>query len=101
MYAWAQMPGDSVDAVYEVGRMLLQRLMSQYKVLLSNKHAGLASSARLVKPLHVAAVWSLIVGEAAFSASCACQSLCIGQAGFWLHFQFGYLSLSHCLSSAA
>ena len=84
MYTWAQMPGDSWEELHKVGIMLLQRLVSQYKVLLSNKHAGLASSSKLARPLEVTAVWSLIVGEADFSAFCVGQSLCIGQVKLWL-----------------
>ena len=86
MYTWAQMSGDSQGELHKVGIMLLQRLVSQYKVLLSNKHAGLASSSKLARPLKVAAVWSLIVGEAYFSACRAAPSLCIGQVELWLYF---------------
>ena len=82
MYTWAQMNGQmngaSFDDLQQVGTMLLQRLASQYKVLLINKHAGIATSAKLAIPLQVAAVWSLIVGAASFSACCAC--LCVVHA---------------------
>ena len=65
MYAWAQWVGaPAPDHLRGLGSMMLQRLVSQYTVLLSGKHAGLSSSDKRARPLGVAAIWTLIVGEA-------------------------------------
>ena len=72
MYAWAQRERvgfqSKRDTLDDLGTMFLQRLVSQYKVLLCGKFAGLDKSNILVRPLAVAAVWSMILGK----AFCAC-----------------------------
>ena len=65
MYAWAQWAAaPAPDHLRDLGSMMLQRLISQYTVLLSGKHAGLSTSDKRARPLGVAAIWTLIVGEA-------------------------------------
>ncbi|KAL3148846.1 hypothetical protein ABBQ32_001722 [Trebouxia sp. C0010 RCD-2024] len=62
MYAWAQWAGASApDQLRDVGTLMLQRLVSQYPVLLCGKHAGLSTSDKRARPLRVAAIWTLIV----------------------------------------
>lgn len=69
MYAWAQWAGaPAPDPLRDVGSLMLQRLVSQYPVLLSGKHAGLSPSDKRARPLRVAAIWTLIVGEAPLSS---------------------------------
>ena len=67
------------NALREMAIMLLRRLASQYKVLLSGKHAGMQTSDDLARNLNITGVWSLIVGETHLSgcrAVLCCAVLC-------------------------
>ena len=68
MLAWAQSAGDSFVAAHALGTMFLQRLVSQYKVLLCGKLAGLERSDILARDLTVTAFWRVISGKAYFFA---------------------------------
>lgn len=66
MYTWAQSSLPILEDLRSVGTLLLQRLVSQYKVLLSGSHAAMQSSARMATPLKVTAIWSPIVHRIGF-----------------------------------
>ena len=72
MLAWAQSAGDSLVAAHALGTMFLQRLVSQYKVLLNGRYAGLESSDILARDLTVTAFWRVTLGKAYFFAWWAC-----------------------------